>query len=163
VLHELFTRVERSFSVLTRKKGIDFAVDVDQSVPAAIKGDADRLADQVLGNLLSNALKFTPEGGAIHLRAWATGSQLHIEVRDSGEGIPEEQLPYIFDKYFQVGQQARTKGAGLGLAIAREVVEAHGGAISVDSQTGRGTTFTIDIPVRRARPREQGKAVEKTA
>jgi signal transduction histidine kinase len=163
VLHDLFTRVERSFAVLTRKKSIDFQVDVDDSVPSAIKGDADRLADQVLGNLLSNALKFTPDGGTIHVRAWATGGQLHVEVRDSGEGIPEDQLPYIFDKYFQVGQQARTKGAGLGLAIAREVVEAHGGAISVDSQTGRGTTFTIDIPIRRASPRGHGKAVEKTA
>jgi two-component system sensor histidine kinase ResE len=77
--------------------------------------------------------------------------------------MPEDQLPYIFDKYFQVGQQARTKGAGLGLAIAREVIEAHGGDISVDSHTGRGTTFTIDIPIRRTSPRERGKAVEKTA
>jgi signal transduction histidine kinase len=165
VLQDLFTRVERSFSVLARKKNIDFTVDVENNVPAAITADADRLTDQVLGNLLSNALKFTPDGGTIRVRAWGQSDGLHVEVRDSGVGVPEEQLPYIFDKYFQVGQQARTKGAGLGLAIAREIVEAHGGSIAVDSQPGRGTTFSIVLPVRRSRlARGTGSnVVEKTA
>ncbi|HEY0672664.1 MAG TPA: HAMP domain-containing sensor histidine kinase [Longimicrobiales bacterium] len=164
VLQDLFARVERSFAVLARRKNIVFNVEVDPNVPVAIPGDSDRLADQVLGNLISNALKFTQEGGSIDVRAWQAGDQLRIEVRDTGEGISEEQLPYIFDKYFQVGQQARTKGAGLGLAIAREVVEAHGGSISVDSERGRGTTFTMEIPLRRFRNRqERGSVVEKTA
>jgi signal transduction histidine kinase len=89
---------------------------------------------------------------------------LHVEVRDSGVGVPEDQLPYIFDKYFQVGQQARTKGAGLGLAIAREIVEAHGGSIAVDSQPGRGTTFSFVLPVRHPQITRTGNnVVEKTA
>lgn len=165
ILQDLFTRVERSFSVLARKKNIEFKVDVENSVPLAINADGDRLTDQVLGNLLSNALKFTPDGGTIKVRAWGQSDGLHIEVRDSGVGVPQDQLPYIFDKYFQVGQQARAKGAGLGLAIAREIVEAHGGSIAVDSQPGRGTTFTIVLPVRhpRAARGTGSKVVEKTA
>ena len=161
-LNDLFARIERSFGVLARKKNIDFSVDVDPSVPRVIPGDADRLADQVLGNLLSNALKFTPEGGRIGVRAWSDKDQLRIEVRDSGEGIPKEQLPFIFDKYFQVSQHARTKGAGLGLAIALEVVEAHRGTIDVDSNPGRGTAFTINIPLYRSATRNKS-IVEKTA
>jgi signal transduction histidine kinase len=163
VLNDLFVRIERSFGVLARKKNIDFTVDVQSTVPHAIQGDADRLADQVLGNLLSNALKFTPDGGNVQVRAWGEANQLRIQVADTGEGIPRDQLPYIFDKYYQVSQHARTKGAGLGLAIAREVVEAHGGTISVDSQPQRGTTFTITIPVRRARVRQGSDLAEKTA
>ena len=164
VLDQLFERIDRSFGVLARKKNIDFTVDVDASVPRSIPGDPDRITDQVLGNLLSNALKFTPEGGAVAVRAWSDKDLLRIEVRDSGEGIPKEQLPYIFDKYYQVSQHARTKGAGLGLAIALEVVEAHGGTIDVDSQPGRGTTFTINIPLHRAPARSKSKSIaEKTA
>jgi signal transduction histidine kinase len=117
----------------------------------------------VLGNLLSNAIKFTPEGGTVAVRAWQAGDQLRIEVRDTGEGIAREQVPYIFDKYYQAGQQARTKGAGLGLAIAREVVEAHGGSISVESQKGRGTTFTMELPLNRYRPRQDRESVVETS
>jgi signal transduction histidine kinase len=169
LLQDLFTRIERSFSVLARKKNIDFKVDVENNVPHSIHADADRITDQVLGNLLSNALKFTPDGGTIRVRAWGAADGLHVEVRDSGVGVPQDQLPYIFDKYFQVGQQARTKGAGLGLAIAREIVEAHGGNISVDSQPGRGTTFSFVLPVQhpqqvvRGRSSSSSDVVEKTA
>ena len=163
LIQDLFTRIERSFGVLARKKNIEFKVDVESSVPTAIEADADRLHDQVLGNLLSNALKFTPEDGEICVRTWAVGKNLLIEVRDTGEGMPQDQLPYIFDKYFQVGQQARTKGAGLGLAIAREIVEAHGGNIKVDSATGSGTTFTISIPIRHVDVADPTSVVEKYA
>ncbi|HEY0809698.1 MAG TPA: HAMP domain-containing sensor histidine kinase [Longimicrobiales bacterium] len=165
VLQDLFARVERSFSVLARKKNIDFRVDVENSLPHSIHADADRITDQVLGNLLSNALKFTPEGGTIRVRAWGAPDGVHVEVRDSGVGVPQEQLPYIFDKFFQVGQQARAKGAGLGLAIAREIVEAHGGSIAVDSQPGRGTTFSFVLPVRQEQLRRGtgNDVVEKTA
>lgn len=147
VLRDLFARVERSFAVLARKKQIEFVVDINSSVPATITADADRIGDQVLGNLLSNALKFTPEGGRVSLRAWAEHDGLRIEVKDSGVGIAADQLPYIFDKFFQIGQQARSKGAGLGLAIAREIVEAHGGRIAAESQAGQGTTFCIVLPI----------------
>jgi signal transduction histidine kinase len=146
VLRDLFARIERSFSVLARKKDIDFKVDIEDGIPRFIHADADRLGDQVIGNLLSNALKFMPEGGRIRLRCWATTAGVNIEVKDSGVGVPADQLPYIFDKYYQIGQQARSKGAGLGLAIAREIVEAHGGTIRVESEPGDGTSFCIVLP-----------------
>lgn len=146
VLRDLLARVERSFSVLARKKEIDFSVEIDPNAPGSITADADRLGDQVIGNLLSNALKFTPEGGTVRVRCWAEQHATHISVTDSGVGVPQDQLPYIFDKFYQIGQQARSKGAGLGLAIAREIVEAHGGMITAESTSGQGTTFHIVLP-----------------
>ena len=101
----------------------------------------------MLGNLLSNALKFTQDGGRISVRVWGENDQLHIEVTDSGVGIPRDQLPLVFDKFYQVGSQARAKGAGLGLAIAKEIIDAHHGEISVESTENVGTTFRISLPV----------------
>jgi len=147
VVRELFSTVERSFSVLARRKGINFTVDVDESTPPVIRGDSDRLRDQVLGNLLTNALKFTPEGGTVQVRAWGQRDELRFEVSDTGIGIPQDQLPYIFDKFYQVGAQARSTGAGLGLAIAREIVEEHGGSIDATSSESEGATFRITLPV----------------
>lgn len=161
MVRDLFNRIERSFSVLARKKNIDLVVEIDANVPRSILADPDRLGDQVLGNLLSNALKFTPEGGAVHVRVWTQQDGLYIEVKDSGVGVPPDQLPYIFDKYYQIGQQARSKGAGLGLAIAREIVEEHGGRISVESVPNHGTTFSIVLP---AHPVESERTlIEKSA
>jgi signal transduction histidine kinase len=143
---ELFQRVERAFEPLARKKSIAFHVNVDESVPPAIAVDADRLADQVLGNLLSNALKFTPEHGQIRVRATHLENALVIEVTDNGPGIAADKLTSIFERYYQVSDEARRKGAGLGLSIARDVVRAHGGTIHVDSEPGHGTTFRVMIP-----------------
>jgi len=150
-VRDVFDNLERSFAVLAEQKRIQLDFEIDPSLPATIEGDSDRLRDQVLGNLITNALKFTPEGGQIGVRAWAADDELCIEVRDSGVGIPHAQLPYIFDKYYQIGQQARAKGAGLGLAIARDVVEAHGGRITVESAEGVGTTFRITLPLLQSR------------
>lgn len=144
---ELFGAVRRMFEPLAKQKNIDFRVEVDHGFPKRLNADPDRLRNEVLGNLLSNAFKFTPEGGSIRLRAHpAADGMLGIDVSDSGSGIPQEQLQFIFDKFYQVGQEARVQGSGLGLAIAREIVEAHGGEISADSAQGRGTTFRILLP-----------------
>jgi signal transduction histidine kinase len=140
-------RIRRTFSVLADRKQIRFSVDVDASAPGRIRADADRLRDQVLGNLLSNAVKFTPEAGKVSMVILGDGKDVVMRVSDSGPGIPAEQLPHIFDKYYQVGAQARAKGAGLGLTIAHEVVDAHDGTIVPESQEGVGTTFTIRLPV----------------
>ncbi|MBR9990792.1 MAG: HAMP domain-containing protein [Gemmatimonadetes bacterium] len=148
-LAELFERVQRTFEVLANKQGIHLSVDLSADAPDTIPADGDRLRDQVLGNLLGNALKFTPEGGNIGVRGWRDDGQFRIEVSDTGAGMPAEQLPHVFDKYYQIGEQARSKGAGLGLAIAHEVVQAHGGTISVISEVGAGTTFRIDLPTTR--------------
>jgi len=143
---ELFQRVERAFEPIARKKNIAFGVIVDGSVPDTIAVDADRIADQVLGNLLSNAFKFTPEHGRVRVHATHLENALVIEVSDSGPGIPADKLAQIFERYYQVSDEARRKGAGIGLSIARDVVRAHGGTIHVDSEPGAGTTFRVMIP-----------------
>jgi signal transduction histidine kinase len=148
-LTDLFERIRRTFEVLARKQGIDLNVELDPRAPSTIPADGDRLRDQVLGNLLGNALKFTPEGGRIDVRGRSDNGHFRIEVADTGSGMPADQLPHVFDKYYQIGEQARSKGAGLGLAIAHEIVHAHGGTISVESQEGSGTTFRIDLPITR--------------
>ena len=109
--------------------------------------DEDRI-NEVLGNLLSNAFKFTKRGGRVTLTVAPDDDQVVISVADTGAGIPPEQLPHIFDKFFQADNQAAaaTKGTGLGLAIAKEIVEAHGGQITVDSTVGEGTTFVVTLP-----------------
>jgi signal transduction histidine kinase len=150
VVEDLLATIERAFGILAKRKNTTLTLEVEPSVPPTITADPDRLRDQVFGNLLTNALKFTPEGGRIHVRAWADSEWLCFEVSDSGVGIPPDQLSFVFDKFYQIGQQARSKGAGLGLAIARDVVEAHGGRISVDSKEKVGTTFRVELPLKRA-------------
>jgi signal transduction histidine kinase len=145
-VEDLFERVRRTFEVLAHQQGIELDVELDPAAPRQIPADADRLRDQVLGNLLGNALKFTPEGGTIRVRGWGEGRRLCIEVADSGQGMPADQLPHVFDKYFQIGEQARSKGAGLGLTIAHDIVEEHGGTITVTSEEGVGTTFLVTLP-----------------
>jgi signal transduction histidine kinase len=146
---DLFDRIHRTFNVLAHKQGIDFDVTLEESAPPVIIADAGRLRDQVLGNLLTNALKFTPEGGRIDVRGWGENDRLCLEVTDTGSGMPAADLPHVFDKYYQIGEQARSKGAGLGLTIAHDIVEEHGGTIEVSSREGAGTTFRIQLPVTR--------------
>lgn len=143
---DLFESVRRTFTVLAHQRGLELQVELDESAPATIQGDGDRLRDQVLGNLLGNALKFTPEGGNITVRGWGLADRLCIEVSDDGSGMPADQLPHVFNKYFQIGEQARSKGAGLGLTIAHDIVAEHGGTISVTSEEGAGTTFRVMLP-----------------
>ncbi len=149
-LRALLRETARSFEPLARQKRIDFQLEVHPSTPSTMPLDAARFREQLLGNLLSNALKFTPEGGRIRLRARGEAGAALIEVSDTGIGIPTEQLPHIFDKYYQVGSDARSKGAGLGLSIARDIAEAHGGRIDVESMPGRGTTFRVSLPLKQA-------------
>jgi signal transduction histidine kinase len=146
---DLFERVQRTFEVLAHKQGIRLTVELDPAAPRTIPADGPRIRDQVLGNLLANALKFTPEDGEIRVRGWSEGDHFCIEVRDTGSGMPADQLPLVFDKYFQIGEQARSKGAGLGLTIAHDIVEEHFGTITVESEEGAGTTFRLMLPVSR--------------
>ena len=161
---DLFAALRRTFEPLARQKKIQYTVTVEPSVPKWISGDGDRLRDQVIGNLLSNAFKFTREAGRIHVRAWAENDALRVAVEDTGVGIPPEEMPHIFDKWHQVAGEGRSKGAGLGLNIAHEIIEAHGGTITVQSMAGQGTTFCISIPLApppfKPRPAEQ---VQKAA
>ena len=148
VLADLFDAVKRTFEALARQKGISYSVELDESLPRTVAVDPDRLRNEVLGNLLSNAFKFTPSGGSVRVKAGGDAENLQIEVADTGVGIPPDQVENIFTKYYQVGSHARAVGTGLGLAIAREVVEAHGGTIRATSEPDRGSTFSITLPIR---------------
>lgn len=125
---------------------ITLEADIAEPIPW-IHGDSTHLR-RVFDNLVSNAFKFTPAGGNIILRLKAEGEDLHIEVADSGEGIPEEKIGRIFERFYQVegGSTRRHKGTGLGLTLVKEIVEAHRGTIKVKSEMGKGTTFTILLP-----------------
>lgn len=148
-LRKYLTNLEASFSVLANQRNIAFDVRHGDDMATTVFWDEDRI-NEVLGNLLSNAFKFTPRDGRVDLAVSGGGEQVVIEVRDTGVGIEPEQLPRVFDKFFQADNQAKTaaKGTGLGLAIAREIVEAHGGTISAESELGKGTTFRVMLPVR---------------
>lgn len=143
--NELLTDVATSFSGQAEVAGVDIQLDIDQeSGPINIFGDAGRL-DQVLSNLVANALNHTQPGGVIKLRAWRKPGKVFIQVSDNGRGIAAEDLPYIFDRFWR-GESSRGSNSGLGLAIARQLVQAHGGSISVESQENEGTAFTVDLP-----------------
>jgi two-component system phosphate regulon sensor histidine kinase PhoR len=120
---------------------------------ALIEGDARRL-QQVLGNLVSNAIKFTHEGGSITTRIEQRGAEIEVSVADSGRGIPGDRLKTLFDRYTRATDaHDKTPGTGLGLMIVREIVEAHGGSVGVESEVGVGSRFWFRIPsVRRALP-----------
>jgi signal transduction histidine kinase len=144
----LFLReLEAAFQVLAMQRGITFLVTRDPALPESVFWDEDRI-NEVLGNLLSNAFKFTDRGGRVELGVFSVPSGVTMEVRDSGAGIAPDQLPYVFEKFYQADNQsaAAAKGTGLGLAIAKEIVEAHRGTITVHSALGHGTTFTITLP-----------------
>jgi heavy metal sensor kinase len=115
--------------------------------PLAIKGDADHLA-RVFVNLLENAIRHTPAGGQITLRACARGDTVIAQVIDTGEGIPPEHLPHLGERFYRVdaARARKSGGSGLGLAISRNVVELHGGRLAIESELGRGTTVTVTLP-----------------
>ena len=114
-----------------------------------VSGDPDRLRD-VLRNLIENAIKYSPAGGAVTISAAETDGYTEIEVRDGGIGIDEEHLPYIFDRFYRVDSDATSSagGSGLGLYIVNALVRAHGGTLDVRSEPGEGTAFTLRLPLR---------------
>ena len=140
--------LEDAFQVLADQRGIRFRLAVADDLPETVHWDPDRI-NEVLGNLLSNAFKFTERGGEVELSVNATERSIHMDVRDTGAGIPADQVPHIFEKFFQADNQdaASQSGTGLGLAIAHQIVEAHNGTINCDSTPGEGTTFSIVLPI----------------
>ena len=136
----------RAAQVLAARK--DLKLTVNASKPLSLIGD-DELLQRMILNLLDNAVKYTPAGGEVSLDLVAHNGDARITVRDTGIGIPEKDQPHVFDRFYRV-DKARSRamgGAGLGLSIAHWIAEAHGGTISVESETGKGSTFTVELPI----------------
>ncbi|MGE0449553.1 MAG: response regulator [Vicinamibacterales bacterium] len=131
---------------LASARGIEFAVEGDERLPPLV-ADPFRL-QQILGNLLTNAMKFTPEGGRVTLAAHAEGAEIVLSVQDTGIGIRAEDLPRLFREFerLESGRVQRAEGTGLGLALTRHLVDLHGGRIDVESEPGVGSTFSVRLP-----------------
>lgn len=144
----LLTEVFTEMRVLAGSKVHVHLNEIDQAV---VNGDRDRLK-QVLLNLVANAIQYTPTGGEVFLSLSKLGNQARLIVRDTGPGIPAEDLPHIFDRFYRAEKsrtRSKTSGFGLGLSIANWIVEQHGGQIKVESKEGHGTTFVIWLNVLR--------------
>ncbi|HXM79567.1 MAG TPA: ATP-binding protein [Thermoanaerobaculia bacterium] len=146
-LSSLLSETAADFSAAAAARRIHLVTDADPSL--SVEGDRRRLS-QVVRNLLDNAIKFSPEAGTVTLRARREGEDAVLSVTDEGPGIPHSEVGKIFQRFYQV-DRSRSKsrpGAGLGLAIAKHLVQLHGGAVEVDSELGRGSTFRVRFPAR---------------
>ncbi len=143
----LMEKTAASYRALAREKDIDLEVSSSGELPD-IRIDIDRMG-QVLGNLISNAVRHTPEGGSILMAAYARDGGIEIQVKDNGPGIDPEDLPHVFERFYR-GDKSRQRdgaGSGLGLAIAKSLTEAQGGTIRAESEPGRGTTLAVEFPI----------------
>ena len=146
-LGDLISDTIESFTEPARRQQVALSGEVERGVDPVLI-DAPRVG-RVLSNLVSNALRHTPPAGAVSLRCWREGRLVWIEVSDTGEGIPSDVLPHVFERFYR-GEKSRSRatgGAGLGLAIAQGIVEAHGGTIRAESNLGQGARFLIQFPV----------------
>ena len=146
-LPALLNNIVEKFSPQAHAAGV--SINVESTAVPAIMGDGDRLA-QVFSNLLDNSLKHTPAGGIVTLRTRLSGSEVQVEVADTGTGIPAEALPHIFERFYQADPSrpgGEKHGTGLGLAIVKEIVGAHSGKISVRSTPDAGSLFTVTLPL----------------
>ena len=132
---------------MARERRVTIETDLPVTLPA-IMADRDRV-EQVLTNLVSNAIKFSPEGGKIVVKAGGEGNDLLVQVRDGGIGIPAEAIPRVFERFYRVNgsMTPSSEGTGLGLYIAKQIVEGHGGRIWVVSELGKGSTFSFTLPL----------------
>jgi signal transduction histidine kinase len=129
---------------LATARSLDLRLDHPAGLPK-VKADPQRI-HQVFSNLIGNAIKFTPQGGRISVNGAQVGTEVQMGVTDSGPGIPSEQLPHVFGQFWQAKRTDR-RGIGLGLAIAKGIVEAHEGRIWVESTLGEGSSFYFTLPV----------------
>jgi heavy metal sensor kinase len=149
-LHELATGVAVAMHPLAQAAGLEIRVE---GAGAATQADRQRI-EQVVRNLLDNALKHSPSGSVVVVTVWEKAESVGLTVTDSGPGIPAEALPHVFERFFRV-DTARSRGdggSGGGLAICREIAEAHGGSVAVDSTPGRGSAFSLALPAVGSKP-----------
>ncbi len=146
-LTRLLSDFARELTLASADRGLTVTVEIPER-PITAFVDADRL-QQVFQNLFENAMRYTPAGGSIRVRLTSSPGEARMEVSDTGIGIPEKDLPFVFERFFRSdrARRAYTGGSGLGLSIARWIVEAHKGKIAVSSAVGKGTTFTVMLPL----------------
>ncbi len=159
-LPRLLKRTFLHFESAAQVKGQTFELDLDTTLPQWVELDVSK-TEKVLNNLLSNAIKFTPYAGKVKMQAAPQGGKLLVTVSDTGRGIPSEELPMVFDRYFQTRRHdlPLEGGSGIGLALTKELVELMEGSISVDSTLGRGTTFRVTLPLLETSPAESVRPV----
>lgn len=147
-ISQLLSSVVTSFEVQASEKQVRLKLD---SESVYLQADRNKL-EQVVSNLLSNAVKFTSSGGDIRISARRKNNQLEIIVADTGQGIPEEELGFIFERFYQVepSRNSRLQGQGIGLAVVKSIVEAHKGNVQVSSQEGAGTQFVVSLPLKQS-------------
>jgi signal transduction histidine kinase len=146
-LMKFLSDVTRDLLPAVSDKGLELSVELPQE-PARTFIDADRM-QQVIHNLIENAIRYTSPGGQIRVALSSTPHEARIEVSDTGIGIPEEHLPFVFERFFRTdrARHAHPGGSGLGLSIVKWIVEAHKGKVGVTSKVGEGTTFTVTLPL----------------
>lgn len=145
-LEDVITRAVQAVSLQAERKQLALSTDLPANLPL-VEADAQRVG-QILRNLLQNAIKYTPEQGKVSVSAQAFQQEVQVAVRDTGVGIAPEQLPMIF-KHFYRADTSRTRetgGSGLGLAVVKHLVHAHGGRVTVQSHVGQGSCFTFTLP-----------------
>jgi signal transduction histidine kinase len=145
-LIEILLRSAWEMAPLCNAQGLKMETDLPETLPS-MEGDAESLL-RVLTNLIGNATQYTPARGTIRLRAGSDGDRITVEVADTGEGIPADKLPFIFEPFYRVkGKEERQRGSGLGLTYCRRIMELHGGEITASSVEGQGSTFLLKFPV----------------
>lgn len=146
-LQELLKELANEFAIQAKEKVQSLDVK-PPTTPAHINGDSLHLR-QALRNLIGNAIKYTPQGGRIQVRAEKEAGQVVVHVKDNGYGIPAADLPFIFNRFYRVrtGKASEVEGNGLGLAIVKAIVGEHGGTVNVESEIGKGTCFSVSLPV----------------
>src|SRR5258705_11323412 len=141
--------IPTAFVLLTptdERRPQSLTLDGPKDLPT-IKGNADHI-ERAVSNLIDNATKYTPDGGTIHVAARANGQYVVVEVTDNGIGIPKDDIPRIFERFYRVDRSRSREmgGTGLGLSIVKHVAQVHGGAIEADSTPGQGSTFRLKLP-----------------
>ena len=147
-LRQIVDKILETYKYQAENKRIKVITDIPDTLPLAL-GDPDMI-EQVILNLYSNAIKYSPERSKVGIEAKIEQKELVVSVIDNGYGIPKESLPYIFDKFYRVVDveiETEVEGSGLGLALAREIVERHGGKMIVNSRLGVGSVFSFTIPI----------------
>lgn len=135
------------FAPVAEDRGVSLRlVPENGACPVVVSGDLARL-QRAAANILDNALKYTPEGGSVDVRVWAEGELAHISVTDTGIGLSEEDRGRIFDRFFRADASRSTPGSGLGLPFAKAILQAQGGDVEVESELGKGSRFTIHLPL----------------